>query len=70
MKIDVEGYELNVLKGSKKKIKDVRYILIEHQFFNQYKNNFDKVKKFLVKNNFEVLKIFLFSHTSLQRYSF
>ncbi len=60
LKIDVEGYELNVLKGSKKKIKDVRYILIEHQFFNQYKNNFDKVKKFLVKNNFEVLKIFYF----------
>ena len=60
LKIDVEGYELNVLKGSKKKIKEVKYILIEDQYFNQYKNDFNKVKKFLKKNNFEILKIFNF----------
>jgi len=60
LKIDVEGYELNVLKGSKKKIKEVKYILIEDQFFNQYKNDFNKVKEFLKKNNFEILKIFKF----------
>ena len=60
LKIDVEGYELNVLKGSKKKIKEVKYILIEDQFFNQYKNDFNKVKEFLIKNNFEILKIFNF----------
>ena len=60
LKIDVEGYELNVLRGSKKKIKEVEYILIEHQFFNQYQNDFSKVKNFLIKNNFEILKIFYF----------
>ena len=60
LKIDVEGYELNVLRGSKKKIKDIKYILIEHQFSNQYKNNFDEVKKFLIKNNFEILKFFYY----------
>ena len=60
LKIDVEGYELNVLKGSKKKIKKVKYILIEDQYFNQYKNDFNKVKKFLKKNNFEILKTFNF----------
>ena len=60
LKIDVEGYELNVLKGSKKKIKEVKYILIEDQYFNQYKNDFNKVKKFLKKNNFEILKILIF----------
>ena len=60
LKIDVEGYELNVLKGSKKKIKEVKYILIEDQYFNQYKNDFNKVKEFLKKNNFEILKTFNF----------
>jgi len=59
-KLDVEGYELNVLEGAKKKIKSIKYILIEHQFFKQYKNNFAKIKKFLKKNNFEILKIFYF----------
>ena len=60
IKIDVEGYELSVLKGSKKKIKDVKYILIEHQFFNQYKSDFNKVKKLLYKNNFKIIKSFIF----------
>ena len=40
LKIDVEGYELNVLQGAKKNIKYAKYILIEHQFSNQYQNNF------------------------------
>ena len=60
IKIDVEGYELSVLKGSKKKIKDVKYILIEHQFFNQYKSDFNKVKKLLYKNKFKIIKSFIF----------
>jgi len=63
LKIDVEGYELNVLKGCLKKIKNVKYILIEHQFFSQYKNDFKKVKKFLKKNNFELLKTFAYFPT-------
>jgi FkbM family methyltransferase len=61
LKIDVEGYEINVLKGAKKKLKEVSYILIEHQFGNHYKNvNFAKVDKYLKDNNFRVLKDFYF----------
>jgi FkbM family methyltransferase len=60
LKIDVEGYEYNVLKGASKKIKDAKYILIENQFSNQYKNNFDKVKKLLIKYNFTMIKSFYY----------
>lgn len=60
LKIDVEGYEYNVLKGASKKIKDAKFILIEHQFSNQYQNNFDKVKKMLAKYNFTIIKSFYY----------
>jgi len=60
LKIDVEGYEYNVLKGASKKIKDTKYILIEHQFSNQYQNNFEKVKKLLIKYNFIKVKSFYY----------
>ncbi len=60
LKLDVEGYEINVLRGLRKKIKDIKYILIEHQFSSQYTNNFNENKKFLVKNNFEIIKVFYF----------
>jgi FkbM family methyltransferase len=60
LKIDVEGYEYSVLKGSEKKIKEIPFVLVEHQFFNQYKNNFNQVKSFLIKNNFQVIKNFYF----------
>lgn len=60
LKIDVEGYEYNVLKGSSKKIKDVKYLLIEHQFSNQYQNNFENVKKLIIRNNFKVVKSFYY----------
>ena len=59
-KIDVEGYEYNVLKGSRKKIKEANYVLVECQFTNQYKNSFNQVAKFLHKNKFEVIKNFYF----------
>ena len=59
MKIDVEGYEYKVLVGAQKKINQLTYILVENQFFNQYKN-YGNVKKFLLKNNFEVVKNFYF----------
>jgi hypothetical protein len=62
LKIDVEGYEMNVLIGSKKKLKDkINYILIEHQFGNHYKNNSKlKINNFLNKNNFKVVKSFIY----------
>ena len=62
LKIDVEGFELNVLKGAKKLIsKKVKFILVEKHFFQLYKNYTpDKIKKFLKKNNFKLLKKFTF----------
>ena len=43
LKIDVEGFEINVLKGSKQKIaNEINYILIENQFVNLYKKSSSK----------------------------
>lgn len=62
LKVDVEGFELNVLKGAKKILpKKIKYILIEKHFFQS--NNGDSTEKvhlFLKKNNFELLKKFTF----------
>ena len=60
LKLDVEGYEYNVLIGANKKIKEVKYILIEHQFSGQYQNNFQKVKRLITKYNFHKLKNFYY----------
>ncbi len=60
LKIDVEGYELNVLLGAKNKIKEIPFILIEKHTFGQYHNSFDTVNDFLVKNNFEIVKSFYY----------
>ena len=59
LKIDVEGFEYNVLEGSKSKIGEVNYILIENQFGNLYENkSFNEIKNYLYKKNFIVLKKF------------
>ena len=60
LKIDVEGYEIYVLKGALKKIKEIPYILIEHQFGNHYQTSFKEVKVFLLKNGFKIIKNFYF----------
>ena len=61
LKIDVEGFEINVLKGSTKKIaNEIDYILIENQFANLYKKSSSKKNhEFLIKNNFEIYKNFV-----------
>ena len=61
LKIDVEGFEINVLKGSTKKIaNEIDYILIENQFANLYKKSSSKKNhEFLIKNNFEICKNFV-----------
>ena len=61
LKIDVEGFEINVLKGSKKKIaSEVDYILIENQFVNLYtRSSSKKNHELLIKNNFEIYKNFI-----------
>jgi FkbM family methyltransferase len=61
LKIDTEGYEFNVLKGSNKKIEEVKYILIENQFSKMYKNvDFKDSHNFLISKNFKLLKKFRF----------
>ena len=61
LKIDVEGYELKVLEGSKHILRKINYIIIENHFFNMYLNSeFKKCNKLLLKNNFKLLKRFIF----------
>ena len=61
LKIDVEGFEYNVLQGSKSKIGEINYILIENQFGNLYENkSFNEIKSYLYKKKFKVLKKFVF----------
>ena len=61
LKIDTEGYELKVLKGSNRKIKEIKYVLIENQFSRMYKNvNFKDCHQFLESKNFRLLKKFRF----------
>lgn len=59
LKIDVEGHEFNVLKGAKKKIKSISYLLVENHYLNLYKKNKKNQKvDFMKKNNFVIVKKF------------
>ncbi len=61
LKIDVEGFEMNVIKGSRRKLKEIPYILLENQFGNHYQNNnFYEIEEFLDKEKFKILKKFIF----------
>ena len=61
LKIDVEGFEINVIEGSKIKLKEIPFVLLENQFGNHYKdNNFKDIIEFLSKQNFEICKKFIF----------
>lgn len=60
-KIDVEGFEYNVLLGSKKSLQKIGYIIIEKQFSNLHKGyNFESCHNFLLKNQFKLVKKFRF----------
>jgi FkbM family methyltransferase len=54
MKIDVQGYELNVLRGAENTIKEVDIILIETSFYELYKNQplFGDIFNFLSDGGF------------------
>ena len=58
LKIDTEGYEYEILKGLKGKIKSVDIIFFEHHYDNMINKNytFGDINNFLKKNNFK--KIF------------
>ena len=61
LKIDVEGFEMNVIEGSQMKLKEIPFILLENQFGNHYKNNnFKDIINILSKQNFEINKKFIF----------
>ncbi len=61
LKIDVEGFEKNVIEGSKIKLKEIPFVLLENQFGNHYKNNnFEDITKLLLKQNFKICKKFVF----------
>ena len=62
LKIDVEGYELNVLNGSINTIKNqVKFILIEKQLYKQYQGvSPKKVEMLLKKHNFKLIKKFTY----------
>tara|TARA_B110000971_G_scaffold202742_1_gene222732 strand:+ start:482 stop:1228 length:747 start_codon:yes stop_codon:yes gene_type:complete len=55
LKIDTEGYELNVLKGLKNKIKDVKIIFFEHHYNNMIKKNYNfaDIHSLLINNKFK-----------------
>jgi len=61
IKIDTEGSEFDILIGSIKSFTKIKYILIEKQYMNLYKNySFQKIEKKIFKNNFILVKRFIF----------
>ena len=61
IKVDCEGYEYQVLCGAKTIIKKTKYLIIEIQKNNMYKNySAQKIENFLKENNFMLLKKFSF----------
>ena len=57
IKIDTEGYELEVLKGAKKILFKTKYVLFEHHYDDMIVKNyfFSDIHKFLKQNNFKQL---------------
>ena len=61
LKIDTEGFELEVLSGAKKIIKNVKYLIIEIQKNDMYESySSKKIQNYLKKNNFKKIKSFSF----------
>ena len=59
LKIDTQGYEWEVLQGSKKSLRKINAIQLELSFEDLYQdqNNWLNILKFLENNNFRVFKI-------------
>jgi len=55
LKIDTEGYELDILKGLKNDIKKIKIIFFEHHYDNMIKKNykFRDIHSLLVNNRFK-----------------
>ena len=65
IKIDTEGHELEVLKGSNEIMEKLKFILIEFRNDRVFLN-YDgrKIHEFLLKNNFQLIKTFKFPFTT------
>ncbi|MFI5295196.1 MAG: FkbM family methyltransferase [Thermodesulfovibrionales bacterium] len=59
LKLDVQGYELEVLKGAGRALPNIEYIYLEAQFQKLYKNGplFDEVFEYLNCNEFDLLRM-------------
>ncbi len=55
LKIDTEGYELDILKGLTNDIRNVKIIFFEHHYDNMIKKNynFTNIHSLLINNNFK-----------------
>jgi FkbM family methyltransferase len=62
LKIDTEGFELEVLQGAQKSMKNIiKYILLERTFTKIYKDySFKKIENILRINNYVLIKKFKF----------
>ena len=65
IKIDTEGHELEVLRGSTEIMKKLKFILIEFRNDRVFLN-YDgrKIHEFLLKYNFQLIKTFKFPFTT------
>jgi len=67
VKIDTEGHEFEVLKGTGEKIKSIKCIIIEFHLDNIFKKyNPINIHKYLIKKNFVLCKIIRFPFTTWQ----
>ncbi len=55
LKVDTEGYEFNILKGAKEKIKNIRFIYFEHHFDDMLEKKYtlSDIHNYLVKHGFK-----------------
>lgn len=59
LKIDTQGNELNVLKGSKKLLKNVKFIKLELMLYDYYEKSYSisEIELFLKRLNFKIFNI-------------
>ena len=69
LKIDVQGYELEVLKGSARSLLDVAVIYIEVSFVELYKQQplFFDIHAFLTKFGFKLFNLYELSSSTTGR---
>ena len=70
LKIDTEGHEYYVLKGSIKSLAKIRFVYFEHHYDDMLDKgyNFSEINNFLEANNFKKVfksKMFLEKHLSI-----